>query len=554
LASLSLKNTYTKSLETFAPPHDRKVTLYSCGPTVYSYAHIGNFRSFLMADVLRRALEQHGFEVRHVMNITDVGHMTEDHLADATGEDKLAKAARDLGWDPFVVAAHFERAFAEDAKALRLKNYLGDEADDRSLHPRATDHIPEMLAMIQTLLERRYAYVDGDGQVYFHVAAFPEYGRLSGKIMDELASGARVAVRSEKRDPRDFALWKVDKKHLMQWNPHGPDGWRGGEYERYRALVAGGVDDRVGAGFPGWHIECSAMARACLGAIVDIHTGGEDNIFPHHECEIAQSYGARVSDDTPKSFVRCWVHSRHLLVDNAKMSKRDATFMTARDLFDPRGAQRVDLAERLEALGFNGGKVPPAVLRFALISSPFDQPINFTLDSLRQAKSSVERLQTLYQRLRGDASAAPGDEVKQLVAAATAAFDAALGNDLNTAQALAEAFKVVTAANQRELGPGDQASIRAFLDRVNGVFDVLDPDLREGSFTLDELTLPDGARLDVDLPQQPLTEEDVRLALARRRAARAARDFGLADAIRSSLVARAIEIDDTPTGARWRRK
>src|SRR5262245_34011382 len=205
---LRLKNTLTKSTESFVPlDANGAVLLYSCGPTVYSYAHIGNFRSFLLADLLRRVLERSGYRVRHVMNITDVGHMTEDHLADATGEDKLSKAARELGWDPFAVAAHYERAFVDDAKLLRLRNYSGSDADDRSLHPQATRHIAEMLAMIQVLVEREFAYIDSTGQVYFEVSKFPEYGALSGKVMDELELGARVAVREEKRDPRDFALW-----------------------------------------------------------------------------------------------------------------------------------------------------------------------------------------------------------------------------------------------------------------------------------------------------------------------------------------------------------
>jgi cysteinyl-tRNA synthetase len=301
---LKLKNTYSKSVELFQPNDSAKksVLMYTCGPTVYSFAHIGNFRSFLAADVLRRTLERFGYSVRQVMNITDVGHMTQDHIADASGEDKLSKAGRELGWDPYHVAAHFERAFVEDAKALRLAIYEEPCASDPALHPRATGHVAEMLVMIQRLLERGYAYVDSHGQAYFDVAKFPEYGALSGKVLDELEAGARVAVREEKRDPRDFALWKVDEKHLMQWDPHGPKGWPAGDYERFRALAPSGVDARLRPGFPGWHIECSAMSRAHLGPVIDIHTGGEDNIFPHHECEIAQSYGARDADDAPRTF------------------------------------------------------------------------------------------------------------------------------------------------------------------------------------------------------------------------------------------------------------
>ncbi|HEY1551794.1 MAG TPA: cysteine--tRNA ligase, partial [Kofleriaceae bacterium] len=263
---MQLRNTYSRSLETFVPLDPDRVTMYTCGPTVYSFAHIGNFRSFLFADVLRRVLERRGYAVRQVMNITDVGHMTEDHLADATGEDKLAKAARELGTDPFAVAAHFEREFVRDAISLRLRIYQEPDASDRAAHPRATEYVPQMLAMVNRLVERGFAYTDASGQVYFEIAKFPAYGALSGKPIDQLEAGARVAVRAEKRDPRDFALWKVDAKHLMQWDA-----------------------PPFGRGFPGWHIECSAMSKALLGETIDIHTGGDDNIFPHHECELAQS-------------------------------------------------------------------------------------------------------------------------------------------------------------------------------------------------------------------------------------------------------------------------
>jgi cysteinyl-tRNA synthetase len=340
------------------------------------------------------------------MNITDVGHMTEDHLADASGEDKLSKAARELNSDPYKVAEYFERLFVEDAKVLKLRNYQEPDASNVDLHPRATRHVPEMLVMIQALIDRGFAYLDPNGQVYFEVSKFPEYGALSGKIIDELESGSRVAVREEKRDPRDFALWKVDEKHLMKWDPHGPSGWPEGDYERFRALAPNGIDPGIRPGFPGWHVECSAMARAHLGATIDIHTGGEDNIFPHHECEIAQSYGAH-GDCTPgpdgsgrKSFARFWVHGRHLLVDNRKMSKRDGTFFTLRDLLDARANGRADLAERLEAAGFANGCVPPAVLRYALICNPYLQPMNFGFDLLAQAKASIERVQSRYDRLR----------------------------------------------------------------------------------------------------------------------------------------------------------
>jgi cysteinyl-tRNA synthetase len=565
--TLRLKNTFSKSLEPFEPLHAAgPVTLYSCGPTVYSYAHIGNFRSFLLADLLRRVLERRGYRVRHVMNITDVGHMTLDHLADAGGEDKLSKAARELGTDPFTVAAHFEQAFALDARALRLKNYQGAEANDRALHPQATRHIPEILALIAALLERGMAYVDSDGQVYFEVASFPEYGQLSGKILDELEAGARVAVRDEKRDPRDFALWKVDDKHLMRWDPHSPLGWNPSDWERYRSLLPGGIEPRIRPGFPGWHIECSAMSRAHLGETIDLHTGGEDNIFPHHECEIAQSCGAcQVTVPAPhgtadaglprRSFARYWVHGRHLLVDGHKMSKRDGTFYTVRDLFDPRATGRPELAVKLEALGFEGGRVPPNVLRYALLSNSFTQPMNFSLDLLVQARASVERLQGRFDRLREAAgpNGACRMELTELLAARVGAFDDALDDNLNLPNALAAAFELVSALNQMELEPAEaQAALDTFT-AMDEVLDVLDRRVRSGLISrerLAELGSVDSIG-DTEALEQP-TPDEIERIVALRQKARKSKDFALADRLREILRQAQVTLEDTPQGVRWK--
>jgi cysteinyl-tRNA synthetase len=543
-----LKNTYSKRLEEFVP-HDPsgQVTLYSCGPTVYSHNHIGNFRSFLLADVLRRTLEQRGYAVRHVMNITDVGHMTEDHLADANGEDKLAKAARELSWNPYQVAAHFEQSFVEDAQALRLKNYVGPDASDPELHPRATEHIPEMLAMIQKLLDRGHAYTDPIGQVYFDVNSFPEYGRLSGKVLDELEAGARICVRAEKRDPRDFALWKVDPKHLMCWDPHRAEGWRPGEFERLQRLVRGHISPSIRAGFPGWHLECSAMSRVRLAPLIDLHTGGEDNIFPHHECEIAQSYGAREDDVTAGNFARYWVHARHLLVNGAKMSKRDGTLITIKSLLNPVSAGPMQLTDELKRAGFAGGTVPPSVLRFALIATPFTQPMNFTVDVLMQAKAGVERLQSLYTRLEqvrsgGELSA----EVRALVELGTTQFDAALDDNLNMSQALAATFKVVSAANRRDLTAADARALRGFLEHCNAIYAVLDHAADGGYLSKDELET--GAARPLSTPAT------VPQLLAARFAAKRDSDFLRADSLREQLRACGIELEDTHDGVRWSRR
>ena len=553
MPALVLKNSYSKSREVFTPldPAGKQVLVYSCGPTVYSFAHIGNFRSFLFADVLRRVLERQGYAVRHVMNITDVGHMTQDHLADASGEDKLSKAARELGSDPFSVALHFERAFVADAKTLRIKNYQGAEADDPTLHPRATRHVPEMLAMIQTLLERGFAYVVPSGEVYFEVAKFPAYGKLSGKVLDELESGARVAVRDEKKDPRDFALWKVDDKHLMRWDPHAAEGWPADDWARFRTLAPNGVDARIRPGFPGWHIECSAMARAHLGERIDIHTGGEDNAFPHHECEIAQSHGCATTE-TEGTFADYWLHARHLLVDGRKMSKRDGTFFTVRDLLEPRAERGPELEGRLAALGFTEGRVPATVLRYALISNAYSQPMNFTFDLLAQSKASVERLQSRFDRLREESEGASGEpsaEVCALLDQHLARFDAALCDDLNTPNALAAAFELATALNTRTLSPADAAAALATFDAIDGVLDVLDRRVRSGLVPLDRLGIPADEK---DVAADATDAAAMELLVRARQAARAAKDFARADAIRNDLKRRGVTLEDTAGGVRWR--
>jgi cysteinyl-tRNA synthetase len=558
-AALRITNTYSKALETFEAAG--RVRMYSCGPTVYSYAHIGNFRSFLLGDVLRRVLERRGLQVQHVMNITDVGHMTQDHLADAHGEDKLAKAARELGWDPYHVADHFLAAFVADARALRLRNYLGAEGEDPALHPRATRYIPEMLALIQRLLERGHAYTDSVGQVYFSIATFPEYGRLSGKVLDELEVGARVEVREEKRDPRDFALWKVDPKHLMQWDPHSGEGWQPADWERLQHLLPGGVDARVQRGFPGWHVECSAMVLASLGETIDFHTGGEDNIFPHHECENAQSCGAldvtvAGPDGARRTFARMWVHGRHLLVEGRKMSKRDGTFFTVRDLLDPVASNRPELADRLVAAGFDEGRVAAPVLRLALIWGHYRAPMNFSFDLLTQARTAVTRLQSLYDRAfeLAQETGKPDAATTDTIAAGLAAFDDALAADLDLERAMAAALELVSKLNQVNLTPPNARAVQAALESIDQILDVL---VRRpmGLVAKERLAQLAAGAL-------PPTEEllaiaapddgQIELLIGARQAAKVRRDFAAADAIRAHLRGRGIVLEDLPAGVRWK--
>ena len=395
-------NSLTNQLEEFKSIEPGKVKMYSCGPTVYDFAHIGNFRSFLFGDLLRRFLELAGYEVDHVMNITDVGHMTdgeEDKMATAANRMKENKksgrvedgAVADPN-DPYQIAQYYLDAFIDDAKKLNYK--IAFEPDKV---PRATDHVDNMIKMIIQLIDRGHAYVGPDGVVYYSVESFPQYGRLSGNTMDQLQSGAGGRIsesdQQNKKHPADFMLWKADDHHLMKW------------------------DSPWGTGYPGWHIECSVMAREVLNAdVIDIHTGGEDLIFPHHECEIAQSCGATGE----KSFANYWIHARFLFVEDEKMSKSKGNFFTARDAFEGRILE---------------SNVPPAVLRYELIGTNYRKKMNFTRDSLKVAHSNVTKMLALEDRLMdttgGDAMDVGLDHP------VVQEFATALADDLNISVALA---------------------------------------------------------------------------------------------------------------------
>ncbi len=336
--ALQVYNTLTRQKEEFRTLEPGVVRMYNCGPTVYGRAHIGNLRSFLFADTLRRWLEYRGFRVEQVMNITDVGHILAD--ADA-GEDKIEAQARKENRDPWAISRAWTELFFQDLAALGFRK--------ARQNPRASEHIPEMLEIIEGLIAKGYAYQTG-GDVYFEVAKFPRYGRLSGNKVEELDAGNRIEVREEKRHPADFALWKSDPKHLMKWpSRFGPDG------------------------FPGWHIECSAMSRKHLGDQLDIHTGGEDNIFPHHECEIAQTEAF-----TGRPFASYWMHAKFLQVDGGKMSKSLGNVWSLDDI---------------RARGFQ-----PRQLRFCLIRGHYRAPLNFTWDILKESAAALENLDDLVVR------------------------------------------------------------------------------------------------------------------------------------------------------------
>jgi cysteinyl-tRNA synthetase len=462
-------NTLTHRVEEFVPAVPGEVRMYNCGPTVYSSPHIGNFRTFLLADLLRRFFEWKGLKVTQVMNLTDVGHLLEDA---EEGEDKLEAAARKEKVTAWQIA---ERYIAEFFAAL-------DHLGFRRAHgyPRATAHVPEMIAMIETLIARGLAYAAQSGNVYFEIARFPAYGRLSGNTAENLEAGARVEVNPEKKDPRDFALWKIDPRHQMQW------------------------DSPWGRGFPGWHIECSAMSRKYLGETLDVHTGGEDNVFPHHECEIAQSEGA-----TGRPFVRYWLHARHLLVDGQKMSKRLGNVHTILELRD-RG---------------HGGDA----LRIALQKAHYREPLNFTSVVLEEAEKKAARYRDLAQRLRR--ACAPGEPSAQTGAICVELrrrFEAALDDDLNASVAFAVLDEAVAEANRREPAGADAGGVLALLSEMWGVLGLLE---KAG-----------------EPPQRPVEPEVLELCRARWKA-RARKDFESADRARAQLMALGFrEIKDAKDG------
>jgi cysteinyl-tRNA synthetase len=468
-------NTLTRRVEDFVPATPGEVRMYHCGPTVYSTPHIGNYRTFLLGDLLRRFFEWRGFKVVQVMNLTDVGHLLEDA---EEGEDKLEAAAKKAKKTAWEVAEHYAQEFFEGLEFLSFR--------PAHHYPRATTHVPEMIAMIEALERKGYAYKVASGNVYFEIARFPAYGRLSGNTAEELEAGARIEVNPEKRDPRDFALWKIDPKHQMQW------------------------DAPWGRGFPGWHIECSAMSKKYLGESFDLHTGGEDNVFPHHECEIAQSEAA-----SGKPFVRHWLHARHLLVDSTKMSKR---------------LGNVHTAQSLKALGHSGD-----ALRLALQKAHYREPLNFTLPTLDEAERKITRYRDVAVRLDEGTGAA----VPQEAAASTRTcldglrnrFAEALSEDLNVSVALSVLDEAVGEANRQSPKGADAAAFRGLLREMWGVFGLLEKSLESA----------------------PLADAEILALIAERDAARKARDWKRSDALRDLLKQRGIELLDGKDGARWRR-
>ena len=494
--ALRLYNSLTRRLEEFKPLKERQVGIYVCGPTVYGHAHLGHAKSYVSFDILVRYLRYLGYSVTYVQNITDVGHLTDD--ADE-GEDKIIKAARKEKKHPMALAEYYTRSYFEDMDKVNCVR--------PDISPRASGHIVEQIELVKTLIEKSYAY-EVNGSVYFDVSKFKDYGKLSGRNVDEMLAGARVDVSPDKKHPADFALWKkAEPNHIIQWlSP-----W--------------------GMGYPGWHLECSVMSTKYLGQPFDIHGGGMENKFPHHECEIAQTEGA-----TGKQFVRYWLHVMHLLVDGEKMSKSKDNFFTLGEL---------------EAKGY-----APREIRYLLLSTHYRQQPNFTFNGLDAARGALKRLDDFADALKhaiSESSGRPASHGKKAVKA----IDAALDDDMNVAKALAGIFDYVHFINEKMAGGGTPSAQR----RAPG------PDIQRAPKASSKLTERDrlaaldflkavtdifGFELgqDVDFDKLP---ESTKELIARRDAARQEKRFAEADRFRDELKAKGFIVEDTPEGRRIKR-
>jgi cysteinyl-tRNA synthetase len=492
---LRLYNTMSARVEEFRPLAGNEVRMYACGPTVYDYGHIGNFRTFIAVDLLQRFLRQSGYKVRYVMNITDV-------------DDKIIRNAARDGVSVQQYTAKYEKAFREDSAMIGIE-------EPTLVH--ATDFIPEMADFVAKLAEKDIAYRTEDGSYYFRIAKFPHYGRLSKKDFGGMLDGARVDIDEYDKDSaRDFALWKAPKPGEASWTTV------------------------IGPGRPGWHLECSVMSMRELGESFDLHAGGEDLIFPHHENEIAQSESL-----TGKPFAHFWFHARFLLVEGEKMSKSLGNFFTLRDLV------------------LKGHK--PSSIRYLLASVPYRNQLNFTFDGLKQAAVSVERLRNFKLRLAaGSFPAGASAEMQALANETTDRLQAALEDDLNTAQAQAAIFEMVRRANAAFDSGGirkdDVAPLLAALGKFDEIFAVLNDDDGPKMKQVFDWAQAEGREKDVSgelrdtIQSGQLSDADIEKKIAEMKAARNARNFNASDAIRAELTAAGILIEQTKDGIRWRRK
>ena len=493
--ALRLYNTLSGKIEDFHPLDDNRVRMYACGPTVYDYGHIGNFRTFIAVDLLHRFLRQSGYDVRYVMNITDV-------------DDKIIRNAARDGVSVQQYTAKFIQAFLDDSTTMGI---------EPPVLVRATEHINAMADFIAELVKKGFAYRTDDGSYYFRIAKFPEYGKLSKKDFAGMTDGARVDVDEyEKDSARDFALWKAPKPGEASW------------------------DTSIGPGRPGWHIECSVMSMEQFGPSFDLHAGGEDLIFPHHENEIAQSEAL-----SGKQFVRYWFHARFLLVEGQKMSKSLGNFFTIRDLV------------------LRGHK--PSSIRWLLTQVPYRNQLNFTFDGLKSAASSVEKLRNFRFRLTSTqfpAGAAP--PMAQLADETIARIKSALDDDLNTAEAQAAMFdmlrKANTALDAGEVRQDDVKPLLGALEKFDEIFGVLNDDDQPKMRVILDWARAEGREKEISAELMEiagsarLADEQVNQKLAEMEAARKSRNFKLSDALRAELTAAGIIVENTKDGVRWRRK
>ncbi len=462
--ALMFYNTMSRAKETFEPLEKGHVRMYTCGPTVYNFAHIGNFRAYIFEDLIHRFLRFKGFRVTQVMNLTDI-------------DDKTIKGSRAKGITLDEYTAYYKKIFFEDLQTMGIT--------PAQHYPEATRHIPEMVDIVKRLVAKGVAYEVG-GNYYFSIAKFPSYGKLSHLDMSGLKAGARIATDEyEKESFSDFALWKA-------WDAEDGDVF---------------WETELGKGRPGWHIECSAMSRKYLGETFDIHTGGVDNLFPHHENELAQSEAA-----FDKPFVKVWMHCEHLIVEGRKMSKSLGNFFTIRDIL---------------AKGY-----PAPALRYVLLATHYRQQLNFTFDSLNAAREALVRYNDFYNNLKEYQGNADGGEGGLVIDKMLAGFEDALDDDLNMSPALAEIFDFIRDINrlksEGKLSAGEKARALAALEKVDSVLNFLQ--------------------------KKEESDPEIENLIARRNEAKKARDFALADKIRQDLLAQGVILEDTPQGTRWKRK
>lgn len=472
---MNLYNTLTKSKQEFIPLNPGKVGMYTCGPTVYGYIHIGNIRAYLTADILRRYLEYIGYEVRMIKNITDVGHLTDDDIAQGdSGDDKIEKKALAEKKTPTEIADFYEKYFHIVEKEMNIM--------PAQYFPRATAHVPQMIKMIETLIKKGLAY-EVNGNVFFDVTKFPEYGKLSGNTLENLKVGARLEEHPDKKNPWDFALWlKAPENHILKWQSP----WS--------------------IGYPGWHIECSAMSMEYLGNTLDIHTGAEDGIFPHHEAEVAQSEGC-----SGQTYSRFWIHLRHLQVDGKKMSKSKGTVYTLEDIRE-KGFSAMDL-------------------RLFFLSAHYRSPINFTWDNLSQAHKNLQRINDFVLNLEAISSrpvnAPVGEYGVRKLDEFRDKFEAAMDDDLNTPQTLSDLYEFITEFNKVIANGGLSASeakdILSLWKKINKVLG---------------LELKGQAEIPVEIMNLMKQRED----------ARKEKDFAKSDSIRATIEAKGYIIKDTKDG------